>query len=75
MGIIHVDKLKPGMILDQEVRDISGRLLLKKEKEIKSSHIRIFKIWGVTEVSIRGNNGCRDISTGPADPEIIENME
>jgi len=75
MGIIHVDKLKPGMILDQEVRDISGRLLLKKEKEIKSSHIRIFKIWGVTEVNIRGNNGSKDITTGPADPEIIENIE
>jgi len=75
MGIIHIDKLKPGMILDQEVRDISGRLLLKKEKEIKSSHIRIFKIWGVTEVTIRGNNGSRDISIGPADPELIENMK
>jgi HD-like signal output (HDOD) protein len=75
MGIIHIDKLKPGMILDQEVRDISGRLLLKKEKEIKSSHIRIFKIWGVTEVNIRGNNGNRDISTGLADPELVENMK
>ena len=75
MGIIHIDKLKPGMILDQEVRDINGRLLLKKEKEIKSSHIRIFKIWGVTEVSIRGNNGNKDTSAGPADPELVEKME
>jgi HD-like signal output (HDOD) protein len=74
MGIIHIDKLKPGMILDQEVRDINGRLLLKKEKEIQPSHIRIFKIWGVTEVSIRGNNGSKDTSSGPADPELIENM-
>jgi len=75
MGIIHIDKLEPGMVLDQEVRDINGRLLLKKEKEIQRSHIRIFKIWGVTEVNIRGNNGSKDTSAGPADPELIEKMK
>ena len=75
MGIIHIDKLKPGMVLDQEVRDINGRLLLKKEKEIQSSHIRIFKIWGVTEVNIRGSNGGKDTSTGPKDPELVEKIE
>ena len=75
MGIIHIDKLKPGMVLDQEVRDINGRLLLKKEKEIKSSHIRIFKIWGVTEVNIRGNNGNKAASIGPADPELLKKVE
>jgi HD-like signal output (HDOD) protein len=72
MGIIHINKLKPGMVLDQEVRDINGRLLLKSDKEIQSSHIRIFKTWGVTEVNIRGNNSSRDTSTGPADPQLIE---
>jgi HD-like signal output (HDOD) protein len=72
MGIIHINKLKPGMVLDQEVRDINGRLLLKSQKEIQSSHIRIFKTWGVTEVNIRGNNGNRDTSTGPEDPQLVE---
>jgi HD-like signal output (HDOD) protein len=75
MGIIHIDKLKPGMVLDEEVRDINGRLLLKKEKEIQSSHIRIFKIWGITEVNIRGNNGSKNASIGPEDPELVEKME
>jgi HD-like signal output (HDOD) protein len=75
MGIIHINKLKPGMVLDQEVRDINGRLLLKREKEIQSSHIRIFKIWGITEVNIRGNNGNKNPSTGPADPELIEKIK
>jgi HD-like signal output (HDOD) protein len=75
MGIIHINKLKPGMVLDQEVRDINGRLLLKREKEIHSSHIRIFKTWGVTEVNIRGNNGSREPSTGPADPQLVENIK
>ena len=75
MGIIHINKLKPGMILEDEVRDINGRLLLKRDKKIQKSHIRIFKIWGITEVKIRGNNGSRDSSSGPADPELIEKIE
>ena len=72
MGIIHINKLKPGMVLAQEVRDINGRLLLNSQKEIQSSHIRIFKTWGITEVDIRGNNGSRETCTCPADPELIE---
>ena len=72
MGSIHINKLKPGMVLDEEVKDINGRLLLKKDKKIQPDHIRIFKIWGVTEVNIRGNNGNKDTSAGPADPELIE---
>jgi HD-like signal output (HDOD) protein len=75
MGSIHINKLKPGMVLDAEVRDINGRLLLKRDKEIQSAHIRIFKIWGITEVNIRGNNGSKGASAGPADPELIEKVK
>ena len=75
MGLTHINDLKPGMILDEEVRDINGRLLLKKNKKIQSSHIRIFKIWGVTEVNIQGNNGDQSPSTGTVSPEQIEKIE
>jgi hypothetical protein len=75
MGSMHINKLKPGMVIDEEVRDINGRLLLKKDKEIQPAHIRIFKIWGVTEVNIRGNNGSKDTSAGPADPELVEKIK
>ena len=72
MGIIHINKLKEGMVLDDEVRDINGRLLLKKNKTIQSSHIRIFKIWGITEVNIQGSNGNKEAPTKEDDPEAIE---
>ncbi len=75
MGIIHINKLKPGMVLDQEVRDINGRLLLKKDKKIQSAHIRIFKIWGITEVNVQGSNGNKDATTNPSDPETIEKIK
>ncbi len=63
------------MVLDEEVRDINGRLLLKKGKNIQSAHIRIFKIWGVTEVNICGNNGNKITSDGNVDPEQIEKIK
>ncbi len=75
MGLTHINDLKPGMILDEEVRDINGRLLLKKDKKIQSSHFRIFKIWGVTEVNIQGNNGDKNPFADPASPERIEKIE
>ena len=74
MGVTHINDLKPGMILEEEVRDINGRLLLKKDKKIQSSHLRIFKIWGVTEVNIQGNNGNKKPSASPASPERVEKI-
>jgi HD-like signal output (HDOD) protein len=74
MGIVHINKLKPGMVLDEEVRDINGRLLLRKNKQILSAHIRIFKIWGITEVNIRGNNN-KDALASSVDPQQIEKIK
>ncbi|MGD2187252.1 MAG: HDOD domain-containing protein [Desulfobacterales bacterium] len=75
MGIIHINKLKPGMVLEEEVRDISGRLLLKKGKNIQSAHIRIFKIWGITEVNIRGNNGNQNVTDSNLDPDKMAKIK
>ena len=63
------------MVLEEEVRDISGRLLLKRGKNIESAHIRIFKIWGVTEVDIRGNNGSKNVAACDLDPSKIEEIK
>jgi hypothetical protein len=75
MGIVHINKLKPGMVLADEVRDISGRLLLGKGKTIQPDHFRIFKIWGVTEVNICGNNGGKEETKPDFDPEQYEKVK
>ena len=75
MGMVHINDLEPGMVLDEEVRDINGRLLLKKDKKIQSAHIRVFKIWGITEVSVQGTNGDNNPAAKPACPEEIEKVK
>jgi hypothetical protein len=54
--MIHVDieDLKPGMILDRPVRNSQGILLLEAGTRITKKSIRIFKSWGVTGVTIKG---------------------
>ncbi len=56
MGLVHVDNLEVDMVLSEDVRDIKSRLLLTKGQKIQSKHIRIFKIWGITEVNIVGES-------------------
>ena len=75
MGTVHTDKIKPGMVLADEVRDISGRLLLARGKKIMPEHLRIFKIWGVTEVNIMGVNGSTPANTTSTDPNEIAKTE
>lgn len=64
MGIVHIDSVKQGMVLSEDVKDISSRLLLSKGQPIHQKHIRIFKIWGVTEIEV--NTESED--DAPADP-------
>lgn len=52
MVVVPTDKIKSGQILAKEVRDINGRLLLSSGNKLEANHIRIFKIWGVPEVSL-----------------------
>jgi HD-like signal output (HDOD) protein len=75
MSIIHINKLEPGMVLDDEVRDISGRLLLGKGKTIQPDHFRVFKIWGVTEVNIRSINDGKEETKPDFDPEQYEKVK
>lgn len=53
-NIIHIGigKLKEGMVLAGDLRDLNGRLLLKKGGALTTRDLRIMKMWGVTEARI-----------------------
>ncbi|MBN1276957.1 MAG: HDOD domain-containing protein [Deltaproteobacteria bacterium] len=71
MGIISTDKLKQGMVLDSDVRDIAGRLLLKKGLQIDLNHVKTLKRWGITEVNIIDSIGEK-VSVLSAEPDQLE---
>jgi len=70
MGNVAVDELKRDMILADDVRDIKSRFLLPKGKKLELNHIKILKIWGITEVSIEGT-GSVDVADVDIDQELI----
>ena len=73
MGTVRIEKLKPGMVIAEDVRDIKGRLLLPKGKSIGPEHRRIFKIWGITQIEIAGAPGDVDKAPEPlVDPGWVE---
>ena len=75
MGILRTDNLKEGMILADDVKDMKGKLLLAKGQELEAKHIRIFKIWGVTEVNVVGNDGSEEAPGSDVSPELIEKIK
>jgi HD-like signal output (HDOD) protein len=73
MGSIRIDKLKPGMVLADDVRDIKGRLLLTRGKAIGPEHIRVFKIWGIPQVEVAGApENAEAAAAAPVDPARVE---
>jgi len=54
VGKLVIDSLETGMVLDQDVHDRSGRLLLGAGSTLTQKHLMIFRTWGIEEVSIEG---------------------
>lgn len=54
MGIVALEEIQPGMILASDLRTSQGRLLLPKQSAIAQSHLRMARIWGITEADIEG---------------------
>ena len=54
MGKIFLENIKPGMILAQDVHDCNGRFLLSKGLHLSEKHLRILKIWGISELEVCG---------------------
>jgi hypothetical protein len=77
MGVINLDDIEPGMTLAEDVRDYSGRILLAAGTEITDKHLRIFKMWGITEADIQGL-GREDVASSTVsqlDPALIQQAE
>ena len=75
MGLLKVDMLKPDMVLLDDVKDINARLLLKKGQAIAPNHIKILKMWGVTEVAVQGADEAPGHADFLDDPEMGERIE
>lgn len=72
MGIITIDKLDAGMRLAADVKDRGGRVILAAGNELTEKHLKIFRMWGITQADIRGAEPTKSAAAEPetADPEV-----
>ena len=75
MQAVHIDNIEVGMVLSDDVRDISSRLLLSSGNAIGSRHIRVFKIWGITEILVEGAHIGRTPVPDPISSEERETIQ
>ncbi|NDY41294.1 DUF3391 domain-containing protein [Dissulfurirhabdus thermomarina] len=76
MACISVDELKPGMVLARSAVDRNNRVLLAAGTTLTEDHIKIFRAWGVTEVSVEGRvpGPPETEAAAAADPERIREV-
>ncbi len=75
MAYIAVDDLEPGMVLSEDVVDINTRLLLSRGQRINSKHLRVLRIWGVSEVNIVGAANNIADKMPAVDPEKMAHVK
>ena len=72
---LNIEDIKPGMILARPVRNHQGVLLLDAGARISKKNIRIFKSWGVLEISIKGNPAGAESRSGDSGIRVRESVE
>jgi hypothetical protein len=75
MKHVGIEELKPGMILEQPVKNHQGVLLLEAGARITKKNIRIFKSWGVTKVTVKGQVARETDSAGQPEARINASAE
>jgi hypothetical protein len=74
--LVKLEDIKPGMVLDKDVANLQGAVLLRKGSEVTERHLNIFKTWGVTSIFIKEELTAADLGgKSPGDVaqgEILE---
>ena len=54
MGVLHINDLKEGMVLAENVKNRHGDVLLPEGRPLTAKDILILKTWGITEADVEG---------------------
>jgi|WetSurMetagenome_2_1015567.scaffolds.fasta_scaffold666176_2 hypothetical protein len=77
MGKISIENILPGMLLEADVLDMNGNVLIGKGCELTERHLKILKMWGVLEADIAGVDREEMLAQEMAqlDPELLHSAE
>jgi hypothetical protein len=69
-----LDNLRADMVLATDINDANGRLLLPNGTTLTEKHIRYFRMWGITEVEIVGDQPETE-AEATIDPTTLAEIE
>ncbi len=74
MGIVSICSLQPGMELATDIVDRNGRKLVAAGVVLDEQHMRILRIWGVSEADVVGVNEeeTQERSLAEMDPALVK---
>lgn len=77
MALIRISKVKPGQVVAVDVKDRSGRILLKADSVLTEENIKIIKSWGVVEIDVNGDlaEAALDDEMMTVQPEELQQIE
>lgn len=76
MGTVTLDRLTPGMKLAADVKDRTGRVILAAGSSLTEKHLRIFRMWGITQADVEGVDARPEQVTVPVeDTDILREAE
>ena len=56
MKRLNIKDLEVGMVLSDQVKGSQNQVLLNKGAQLTEKHIRILKIWGISNISIKSTD-------------------
>jgi hypothetical protein len=54
MGILNVRYIEAGMVLEEDVVNFQGTVLISAGAELTEKHLKALRAWGITEAKIVG---------------------
>ena len=60
MPLVSLDKLAAGMVAKNDIKDRSGRVLLRAGTEISERSLRVLRTWGIPSVEVEGEGADED---------------
>lgn len=76
MPRVRIEELQEGMALSEDVLDGNGQLMMRAGAELSARDLRRFRMWGIVEVGIAGDEGSEDqVQAIAIDPQLLEVCE
>ena len=75
MARVRVDALHDGMELASDVLSNTGQVLVRSGTELSEREIRLFNMWGISDIEIEGDEGELAESVAALDPALLAKYE